>query len=125
MMSNALLYFEPQESLFCAVHAVNNLLQGPLFTEWVFSEIAIELTEAERKLMAAGGVDSTEYLNWMSRDSQHVDDSGNFSIEVIKKALDSMSLSTVAIGSLTDAAADPNKEVGFICNHSKHWIAVR
>ena len=124
-MSNALLYFEPQESLFCAVHAVNNLLQGPLFTEWVFSEIAIELTEAERKLMAAGGVDSTEYLNWMSRDSQHVDDSGNFSIEVIKKALDSMSLSTVAIGSLTDAAADPNKEVGFICNHSKHWIAVR
>lgn len=23
------LYFEPQESLFCAVHCVNNLLQGP------------------------------------------------------------------------------------------------
>lgn len=47
----AQVYWEEQESGFCGVHCTNNLLQGPYFTEVDFSTIALEMDEAEKKLM--------------------------------------------------------------------------
>ena len=40
----------------CAVHCLNTLLQGSYFTEVELSTIAQQFDEAERKVMAAGGM---------------------------------------------------------------------
>jgi len=122
-MSQKRLYWEKQDSQFCAVHAVNNLLQGSYFDEVAFSQIAQDLHEEERKLAAEAGVDSPDYLTFMAADSQHVDETGNFSIEVISKALAGMGIALSAVG--LSARIDPEKEEAFLCNHQHHWLALR
>eukprot|EP00954_Amorphochlora_amoebiformis_P028132 1390286-Amorphochlora_amoeboformis.AAC.1 len=62
MLNFPQIYWEPQKAAFCGVHAVNNLLQGPWYTEWDFSKIALALTEDERKIMAEKGTESKDYL---------------------------------------------------------------
>jgi len=127
MEESTKIYWEKQESSLCGVHCVNNLLQGAYFSEWDLSSIAVQLTEEERKLMMAGGAESAEFLSFMAQDSHHVDDSGNFSVEVLKKALSTFGLSLVSYGSETtkNARENPCGEIGFICNLSSHWFAVR
>src|SRR5690242_12338787 len=91
------VYFEPQEAAFCGVHCVNNLLQNSYFDVVGFSTIAHELDEQERKIMVQGGESSADFLKWMANDSSNVDEQGNFSVEVIKRALSSMKLTSVSI----------------------------
>mmetsp|Transcript_8901 Transcript_8901/g.12343 ORF Transcript_8901/g.12343 Transcript_8901/m.12343 type:complete len:282 (-) Transcript_8901:258-1103(-) len=121
------VYWEPQKAAFCGVHAVNNLIQGPLYSEWDFSQVALALTEEERKLMAAQGTDSKDYLVFMAKDSTHVDESGNFSIEVIKKAITNMNLEITSLNhpKMKKAKQEPHKEIAFICNHASHWLTIR
>jgi hypothetical protein len=143
------IYFEKQESAFCAVHSINNLLQGavcrcapthargcgggilhqptargvvacpppgagPLFTEVDLAQIALEIDERERQIMVRPrapppgflvqqqqgplsssrartraqmerGTETKEFLTFMAADSANLNQSGNFSIQVIKK----------------------------------------
>mmetsp|Transcript_5306 Transcript_5306/g.7045 ORF Transcript_5306/g.7045 Transcript_5306/m.7045 type:complete len:162 (-) Transcript_5306:5-490(-) len=121
------VYWEPQKAAFCGVHAVNNLIQGPLYSEWDFSQVALALTEEERKLMAAQGTESKDYLVFMAKDSTHVDESGNFSIEVIKKAITNMNLEITSLEhpKMKKAKQEPHKEIAFICNLANHWLTIR
>ena len=63
----------------------------------------------------------------MGKDSTHVDESGNFSIEVIKKSITNMNLSATSIKHPDNKAVekDPASEVAFICNHDSHWLTIR
>jgi hypothetical protein len=119
----SVIYWEKQEAAFCAVHAINNLLQGNYFNEWDLSQIAQRLHDDERKLMAEMGTETNDFLQFMAKDSQHVDDSGNFSIEVIKKALEKIGMQCHSITSEHGKAGgkDPLTENAFICNLNDHW----
>jgi len=77
--------------------------------------------------MAQSGTDTRDYLNFMAKDSSHVDEAGNFSIEVIKRALETFFLNCVSIenDTIRDSKMDTVKEEGFICNLRNHWIALR
>jgi len=129
------VYWEEQESGFCAVHCLNNLLQGAYFTEIDLSEMgtstarviggvgvdshcpcvwaALKLDEQEKQMMAQAGVDSADFLAYMARDeSEHVNAGGNFSIEVIRKCLEVMQLHCVSVQSeeAKGVIADPTSE---------------
>ncbi|GAB5356293.1 hypothetical protein AAMO2058_000278300 [Amorphochlora amoebiformis] len=121
------IYWEPQKAAFCGVHAVNNLLQGPWYTEWDFSKIALALTEDERKIMAEKGTESKDYLVFMAKDSTHVDESGNFSIEVIKRAITNVGLTITSLNhpKMNKAKENPQNEIAYICNFENHWQAIR
>ena len=55
--------------------------------------------------MAERGTHTTEYLEFVARDSENVGNAGNFSIEVLRKALENMNLT------LINVAAHENKNV--------------
>jgi ataxin-3 len=68
--SNKPIYFEKQgQDMLCGVHCINALLQGPYFDEVTMSQIAIELDQKERELMAEAGIQSVDYLKYMAADS--------------------------------------------------------
>lgn len=83
----ALLYHEKQIGALCGQHALNNLLQGPYVTVDLLVDIARELQERERKLMLSEGADTPDALQYLAQDSNYIDDSGNFSVEVLREAL--------------------------------------
>ena len=90
------VYFEPQESALCAVHALNNLVQSPLFTAVDLSSAAAELQERERQLHAAGGVESAAYLAFLAADSAYASDDGNFSLECIAQVSQSAASKSIS-----------------------------
>lgn len=122
-----LVYWERQESALCGTHCINNLLQGPYYSEIGMADIARGLDERERALMMEGGVDSSDYLSWMGRESANVDESGNFSIEVLKEALNNFGLScdNITAPECRDALAAPTDQTAFVCHLREHWIALR
>jgi ataxin-3 len=70
---------------------------------------------------------SKDYLNRISEGSGNVDPSGNFSIEVLRAALNAkyglelpslLQEGVAAFGDVTDME-------GFICNREAHWFAIR
>jgi ataxin-3 len=109
------IYHERQDSLLCGQHCINNLLQGPYFNAVDLSDIAIELDSIENSLIESYDNDNNKYNNNSVVDtilndvsavingrsahahkisshsttakSNNVDDSGNYSIQVLKCAL--------------------------------------
>lgn len=124
---------EKQESALCGTHALNNLLQGPYFSEVDMAGVAAALDDRERALMAegdaagGGGVDSAAYLSFMAADSSNVDESGNFSIEVLSACLRNFNLECVNMASpaCAGARAAPLAQDAFLCNLHAHWLALR
>lgn len=49
--------------------------------------------------MAESGVDSAEYLSYMARESENVNLGGNFSIQVLRRALETMGIEVYSITS--------------------------
>merc|ERR1719502_143505 len=76
------IYHEKQVGALCAVHAMNNLLQGPIFEEWDLREEAQKLDREERRLM--GG-------ETMDHGNARMD--GFFNVQVIKVLLERMGYS--------------------------------
>lgn len=110
------IYHERQESMLCGQHCLNNLMQGPFFNAVQLSQIALELDAQERALVGR----SMEYQ------SANVDDSGNFSIQVLKAALAQQNIQLEAWHQRSgETSRDPNREKAFIVNRSSHWYAVR
>uniref|UniRef100_A0A5S6R4C4 ubiquitinyl hydrolase 1 n=1 Tax=Trichuris muris TaxID=70415 RepID=A0A5S6R4C4_TRIMR len=109
------VFFEKQDGMLCAQHALNNLLQAPYFSAVDLAEIARKLDERERAVL--GVVDSGMSLN--------VNDDGFFSVQVISEALTVFNLSMV---SLTEAQAmNIRLELcsAFICHFESHWFTIR
>lgn len=117
-MTSRLIYHERQRDQLCGVHALNALLQGPYFSAPDLSAIGLELDATERSLL--GG--STR-----PNASENVDESGNFSIQVLSKALDVFGLTLSSLAHPNEGAAreDANREMAFVCNLERHWFALR
>lgn len=84
------VYHERQEALLCGQHALNNLVQQNAFSAGGLADIAGQLDQMELNYMAQndeGGTSSKDYLKRVAEGSGNVDESGNFSIEVLRSAL--------------------------------------
>jgi len=121
------IYWEKQESALCGTHCLNNLLQGPYFSAVDMAGVAAALDERERALMRESGVDSAAFLAHMAADSSNVDDSGNYSIEVLSTCLQNLGFECVNIQNEHCASirADMAAQQGFICNLHSHWFGLR
>ena len=75
------LYHEQQLSALCGVHALNNLMQGPVFGAGDLASIAHGLDDAERALIDPAEAPLTQ--------SHRIDvNTGDFAYEVLAKALE-------------------------------------
>jgi ataxin-3 len=73
-------------------------------------------------------VSSKDYLNRVAEGSHNVDQSGNFSIEVLRAVLRSqygLDLPNIRQEGILDVVADVTQMEGFICNKQAHWFAIR
>jgi ataxin-3 len=122
------IYHEQQESALCGQHCLNNLLQGPHFTAIELSDIAQSLDEEERRLQS--GVELTPD----NFQSSNVDDSGNFSIQVLKNALFRYSECDLVPWHQNPRGNDSQEEMAeaahlsnnaFIVNRLNHWFTIR
>jgi len=121
------VYFEKQESALCGVHCLNALLQGPFFTEIDLMVFGKELDESERTMMGENGYDTNDYLKFMQEDSGNVADNGNFSIQVLTKALHAKLLDLVLITekNFPEIITNLDNENAFICHQGSHWYSIR
>lgn len=111
------IYWERQAEALCGVHALNALLQFPAFTPGDLGDIGVEIDREERALLEEVAANASE----------NVASDGNFSVQVLEKALDVYGLSLSPLASPREAVtrAAPEREVGFMCNLRQHWFALR
>ena len=109
------IYFEKQSNdRLCGLHCLNNLLQGPYFDMVMLSEIGLQLDEEEFKLTGF-------------RAQNNVDDSGNYNVQVLERAL---KLYGAEIKSLRQKEAikmlqQNDSYEALIFNSSTHWFSIR
>ncbi|KAF7825577.1 ataxin-3-like protein [Senna tora] len=122
--NGGMLYHEVQESKLCAMHCVNTVLQGPFFSEFDLAALASDLDRKERQMMLQGGVCSGDFL---TEESHNVSLDGDFSIQVLQKALEVWDLQVIPLDSPVAEAAqiDPELESAFICHLQNHWFCIR
>lgn len=110
------IYHEKQIGSLCAVHCVNNLLQGPLFEVMQFQAVAMELDRAEQRLTSGEGLD---YGN------ARLD--GFYNVQVMQAVLGRAGYDMQPIKGEAgkSAQADTAKETAFILNKREHWFALR
>ncbi|XP_043702337.1 ataxin-3 homolog [Telopea speciosissima] len=125
--NGGLLYHEVQESKLCAVHCVNTVLQGPFFSEFDLAALASDLDRKERQMMLEGGVVSDDFLRFDSEESHNVSMDGDFSIQVLQKALEVWDLQVIPLDCpvAEPAQIDPELENAFICHLQDHWFCIR
>jgi len=112
------IYHETQDGSLCAQHALNNLLQREIFSAISLADIARELDEQENSV-----------LGHRHGESQNMDDTGFFSIQVLQKALEVFEIELIPYGSphpvAQQARADPQSIQAYICNLREHWFTIR
>ena len=123
------IYHERQQALLCGQHALNNLVQQNCFSPQSLSEIAQQLDAVELNYFASnceGGVRSKDYLQRLQEGSGNVDESGNFSIEVLRSALlGRFGAQLPSIRQQGVAGREITEIDGFICKRAAHWFAIR
>ncbi|KAL3753700.1 hypothetical protein ACJRO7_001010 [Eucalyptus globulus] len=134
--NGGMLYHEVQESKLCAVHCVNTVLQGPFFSEFDLAALASDLDRRERQMMmmpvpgvpgGAAGVGGLGGGDFLSQESHNVSLDGDFSIQVLEKALEVWDLQVIPLNSpvAEPAQIDPELENAFICHLQDHWFCIR
>ncbi|KAL3536480.1 hypothetical protein ACH5RR_004941 [Cinchona calisaya] len=93
--NGGMLYHEVQESKLCAVHCVNTALQGPFFSEFDLAALASDLDCRERQMMLQAGGDFLPDPD----ESHNVSLDGDFSIQVLEKALEVWDLQVIPLDS--------------------------
>eukprot|EP01126_Amoeba_proteus_P052046 TRINITY_DN6257_c0_g3_i7.p1 TRINITY_DN6257_c0_g3~~TRINITY_DN6257_c0_g3_i7.p1 ORF type:complete len:495 (-),score=107.55 TRINITY_DN6257_c0_g3_i7:92-1576(-) len=103
------LYHEKQVAGLCGVHTLNNLFQASLFTEVDLMQIAQDLDAEEKRVMSEMGTETPHFLKFVAEDSGNVALDGNFSSQVLKKALEGFDLRTWPIThpDMNDARQNP------------------
>ncbi|CAI0424409.1 unnamed protein product [Linum tenue] len=126
--NGGMLYHEVQESKLCAVHCVNTVLQGPFFSEFDLAALASDLDTKERQVMShAGPAPPAAGGDFLSAESHNVSMGGDFSIQVLQKALEVWDLQVIPFSSpvAEPAHLDPDTENAFICHLHDHWFCIR
>ncbi|KAG0151206.1 hypothetical protein CROQUDRAFT_37049 [Cronartium quercuum f. sp. fusiforme G11] len=117
------IYHERQEpgSMLCAQHALNNLMQSPIWTATDLAEIAHKLDSIEDSHL-----DDQTRAQRRGR-SANYDDSGFFSVQVIDDALHQLGLRLARWKSdeMRPMHAYPENQEAFILNHDLHWFTLR
>ena len=116
------IYHERQAAACCGRHAVNNLLQGPLFSDVDLADIARSLDQRELVLLTANGADARALR---AAGSNNVDDSGNFSVDTLREALVQRGVSLSGDKADVAAAIASGTADAFLLNHGAHWISLR
>ena len=116
------VYHERQAAALCGRHAVNNLLQGPHFSDFDLSGIALSLDQREAALLDPGGGSPSA----VSGVSNNVDDSGTFSVDTLREALKQRGVEFSCEKAIVERAlTEPDKCTAFMLNQNAHWIALR
>ncbi|CAK7333557.1 unnamed protein product [Dovyalis caffra] len=127
--NGGMLYHEVQEAKLCAVHCVNSVLQGPFFSEFDLAALASDLDTKERQMMQEGAAAAAVAAagDFLSAESHNVSLGGDFSIQVLQKALEVWDLQVIAFDSpvAEHAQIDPDLENAFICHLHDHWFCIR
>ncbi|CAD5226559.1 unnamed protein product [Bursaphelenchus okinawaensis] len=113
------IFFEKQDGMLCAQHALNMLLQTRMYTALDLGDIARQLDEQEKALLPA-----EQRALFVS---SNMDDSGFFSIQVIRQALRTLGLDLVSLENpeLVEVKLSPKIGNAFICNMELHWFTLR
>lgn len=117
--------------MLCGKHALNNLVQRDVFTTDYLTSKALYLDHLELEMMAdnnEGGVHSAEYRQRLQEGSGNVDAQGNFSIQVLKVALEEkfgVNLKHTLSSEALNSGVDVTDFDGFICHKSNHWYSIR
>jgi len=114
-MTDAYVYWEQQRSdQLCAMHAVNALLQAPIYTEIDLGQIGQALDGEE---LAMSG----------RKSNQNVSLEGYFSIQVIIRALSiqDITLEYLDQAKFLSGQVDPTEETALIFNLYSHWQTYR
>jgi len=123
----SLVFHEQQVAALCGRHALNNLLQGPWFTEFELADIARELDDTEQVLMLERGADTADFARFAAEGSGNVDDAGNFSVSVLSEALQRAAGVELDTGKSSVGAciSDPSLCEAFLLNQADHWFSIR
>lgn len=106
--------------MMCAQHALNAILQDSYFDPAQLAQIAEEIQGYERGEL---GVSTSQ-----AESSQHMDETGFFSVEVIDRALRAWDMQLVRwrnCNALRDRYPHPEREFAFLLNFGSHWLALR
>ncbi|XVF06904.1 hypothetical protein REPUB_Repub06bG0091400 [Reevesia pubescens] len=124
--NGGMVYHEVQESKLCAVHCVNMVLQGPFFFKFDLAALASDLDSKERQMMLEVTVASNAN-GFISEESHNVSLGGDFSIQVLQKALEVWDLQVNPLDCpvAEPAQIDPELENAFICHLHDHWFCIR
>mmetsp|Transcript_6846 Transcript_6846/g.16713 ORF Transcript_6846/g.16713 Transcript_6846/m.16713 type:complete len:442 (-) Transcript_6846:272-1597(-) len=123
------VYWEQQgQDKMCAVHTLNSLMQGPMFSEVELAQIANILDSQEQQLMGGPSVPGG-----MGGVSQNVDADGNFSLPVMETALAQHQIALVNLdrpdvrAGILGGRGAAYQEEAYICNsHARaHWFCMR
>jgi hypothetical protein len=118
------LYFEKQYGSLCGTHCLNNAMQGAWIDEVRMSEIARELDDVELEMLDPDGPEYQEML--AKRQSANYDDTGDFSVQVLQKALKDMFNVTMEPYKMHPGGLATNgEEKLFIVNVQNHWYCFR
>ena len=128
---DGIIYWEIQgKDGMCALHSVNNFLQGPVYTEEDLSAIALVMDEKERSLLRP----SKDHENYsddlktlIQGGSTNVSENGFFSYAVIEECLRVQGYRCCSLKSsgLSGTTKSPPTNVGLMCNFHEHWFTVR
>lgn len=125
------VYHERQRRNLCGMHVVNNLLQRAAVTQRNLEKIAASLDKAERKLIKNPRKKELKYWltggrkGWRMEPNSNMMHSGNFSIQVLQKALEPFDLRLVSAKDPEVHGADAEAPWGFVVHQNGHWSAMR
>lgn len=120
------IYHERQQAALCGQHALNNLLQGAKFTTDQLRRDAMALDQIELNMYGPPG--SPARLARMREGSSNVDGYGNFSVQVLQRALGNFPSGSIELTNIVDERVrkvEPTNIEGFICHKEAHWFAIR
>ena len=138
----SLIYHEKQQEALCAVHCINNLLQGDYSNAGDLAQIAQQLDDLEEKMLSENGKNSLDYKNYIARGKTNVSNSGDFSIQVVQEYLKIYGIELIWLhegnSETKNIFENPTLEKslrlifffksskkGFICNLNSHWLCLR
>jgi len=89
--------------------------------------IAKEFDEKERQMMLESGATGADFLKFMAEESGNLADDGNYSVQVVAKALEVWNLEPIPITNpeMAETKKNPLQETAFICNLASHWLTIR
>lgn len=110
------IYHEKQIPNLCGLHAVNNILQGSVFTRDEFDRVAQQLDQQERQMGMTFAPGEGNYRA-----------DGFYNVTVLQRTLQArgFQMDPVVSGDWKKDAEKHAHEVGFIFNKDQHWFSYR